>query len=81
MLEEDFDPNPTVYNEEDDDIEDVNIDDMLSVKSDLRSVKEVKKMGKELPPGLQFGEVPNLSQSQAIDPCNISLDKENNSTT
>ena len=55
VLEEDFDPDPTVYNEEEDDIEDVNIDDMLSVKSDLKSVKEVKKMGKELPPGLQFG--------------------------
>ena len=52
VLEKDFDPDPTVYNEEEDDIEDVNIDDILSVRSDLKSVKEIKKMGKELPPGL-----------------------------
>ena len=82
VLDQDFDPDPTVYNEENDDLEDVNIDDILSVRSDLRSVQESKKMGKHnLPPGIQIGEANALSQSQNIDACNISLDKENNSTT
>ena len=62
VLDQDFDPDPTVYNDENEDLEDVNIDDILSVKSDLRSVQEVKKMGKgSLPPGLQFGEENALS--------------------
>ena len=62
VLDQDFDPDPTVYNDENEDLEDVNIDDILSVKSDLRSVQEVKKMEKgSLPPGLQFGEENALS--------------------
>ena len=62
VLDQDFDPDPTVYNEETEDLEDVNIDDILSVKSDLRSVQEIKKMGKNnLPPGIQLGEVNALS--------------------
>ena len=44
-------------------MEDVNIDDMLSVRSDLKSVQEVKKMGKDLPPGLIFDDQPALAQS------------------
>ena len=63
VLQQDCDPDPTVYNDEDDDLEDVNIDDMLSVRSDLKSVSEVKKMGKDLPPGLMIGDQPALAQS------------------